>query len=107
MQEISYEKIIPLIYKVEVSEDSVSCHFVCPRVHKEIISIVNIEPKQVAHTITFFDYLIHPFRSWGLRHHMQSNIYGDAVENNLVVEAFEKIANHFKWNAQYNSFVYE
>lgn len=107
MNEITYESIIPLIYKVEVNEDSVSCHFICPRIHKEIISIVPLEPLKVQHEIGLLYMFLHPIHAWQLAHHKESNIYGEAVENSVVIEAFKKIASNFTWNTQYNSFVYE
>ncbi|HFU73991.1 MAG TPA: hypothetical protein ENK65_00395 [Helicobacteraceae bacterium] len=107
MNDITYESIIPLIYKVEVNEDSVSCHFICPRIHKEVISIVPLVPMKVEYDLGFVDLLMHPIRSWQRMRQKERLIYGTAVENSLVVEAFQKIASHFKWNSQYNSFVYE
>ena len=107
MNNITYESIIPLIYKIEVNKDSVSCHFVCPRIHKEVISIVPLEPQKVDHHIRWRDRLLHPLQSWRLSHHKKSNIYGNGVENSVVVKAFKNIASHFTWSAQYNSFVYE
>jgi len=107
MNEVTYERIVPLIHKVEVNGDSVSCHFICPRIHKEVISIVALEPLKVEHEIAWFEYLLHPIHSWYLAHHKERLIYGESVENSLVLEAFSKIASNFRWNKQYNSFVYE
>lgn len=105
MNKITYEMILPLVSHIDVTDTSISCHFICPKKNKEIISTVPIEPILVQHKISMLNFFLHPIQSWKLKHHKRTTIYGEDSENSLVLKSFYKISNKFTWNTKYNSFI--
>jgi len=93
-----HKNILSLLEYVKIDRFYVVCHFKCRDTQKSVVSEVPFEPYNGEIIITWSDMLFHPFRSYHRYYHTPITIYGNDSHETIVLKAFEKVSNHFKWN---------
>lgn len=103
--QIVHDKVLQLIEYVKIDSFSVECHFRCKESNKEVVSSVAFEPYDGKIEITWKDILLHPIESYNRYYHTPITIYGDNTHEAIVLKAFEKVANHFRWHPEKNEYI--
>ena len=99
------EKILSLVDYVKIDSVSIECHFKCKETHKEIISRVAFEPYDGKIEISWQDMLFHPVESYNRYYHTPIVIYGHDTHETIVLKAFQKVANKFRWNTYKDQYI--
>lgn len=95
-----HKNILSLLDYVKIDRFSVVCHFKCKETDRSIVSKVPFEPYEGEIIITWKDMLLHPFKSYQRYYHTPITIYAIDSHETIVLKAFEKVSNHFKWNTR-------
>jgi len=103
---MEHRNILALLDSVKIDRFSVVCHFKCEEGKAKIISKVPFEPYSGKIVISWKDMLLHPFESYNKYYHTPITIYGDDTHETIVLKAFEKVSNHFRWNSQEKKYEY-
>ena len=105
MQSID-KNIVSLLEYVKIDTFNVVCHFKCKETNKRVVSSVPFEPYDGKIELTWQEILLHPMKSYERYNHTPITIYADDIHETLVLKAFEKVSNHFTWNAKTASYTY-
>jgi len=100
----SHEKIMSLLEYVKVDRFSVVCHFKCKQTNRTVVSAVPFEPYEGKIEFTWQEILFHPIRSYNRYYHTPIAIYANEIENTIVLKAFQKVSNHFRYNSETESY---
>jgi len=100
------KKIVSLLDFVKIDRFYVVCHFKCKTKNKTVISTVPFEPYDGRIEIAWQDILLHPVESYNKYYHTPIKIYGDDCHETIVLKAFEKVSQHFEWNAKEQKYIY-
>ena len=103
---LNHQNIISLLDYVKIDRFSVICHFKCKETDRSIVSKVPFEPYEGKIVITWKEILIHPLKSYNRYHHTPITIYGNDTHETIVLKAFEKVSNHFRWNNDEQKYEY-
>jgi hypothetical protein len=98
--------VLRLLECVKIDSYSVVCHFKCQETKKIVISSVPFEPYEGSIVISWQDVLFHPVRSYNRYYHTPITIYGCETHETIVLKAFNKVATHFKWNDEKQTYTY-
>jgi len=102
---LSHTNVISLLEYVKMDSFSVVCHFKCKQTNKSIVSTVPFEPYEGKIELTWQEILLHPLNSYNRYHHTPIVIYGNDTHETIVLKAFEKVSNHFRWNVKTASYI--
>jgi len=97
---LNHKNILSLLEYVKIDRFSVICHFKCKETDKSIVSRVPFEPYQGEIIITWKDMFFHPLKSYHRYYHTPIVVYGSDSHETIVLKAFEKVSNNFRWNHQ-------
>ena len=100
------ENIASLLESVKVDQFYVVCHFRCKVKDKIVVSTVPFEPYSGKIEIKWQDMLLHPIKSYDKYYHTPITIYGENCHETIVLKAFEKVAEYFKWNQEEQKYIY-
>ena len=100
------KNIVDLLDHVIVDKFYVVCHFKCKTTDKIVVSTVPFEPYNGKIEITWQDILLHPIKSHQRYYHTPITIYGNNCEDTVVLKAFEKVSEYFKWNDEKQIYIY-
>jgi len=100
------KSIISLLDHVKIDKFYVVCHFKCNITQKVVVSTVPFEPYSGKIEITAKDMLLHPIKSYHRYYHTPIMIYGNNCQDTVVLKAFEKIAEYFKWDDEKEIYIY-
>lgn len=103
---MSNKNIVSLLESVRVDEFYVVCHFKCKVKDKIVVSTVPFEPYDGKIEITLKDALLHPIESYNRYYHTPITIYGDGCNETIVLKAFEKVSEYFKWDKKEQKYIY-
>ena len=103
---INKKNIISLLSHVKIDRFYVVCHFKCQTTGKVIVSTVPFEPYDGKIIITFKDVLLHPIESYKRYYHTPITIYGNNCKDTVVLKAFEKVSEYFRWNDEKQIYIY-
>ena len=103
---MSYNDVNTLLEYVKIDRFTVVCHFRCRETHKRVVSAVAFEPFDGKIEITWLDILLHPFKSYDRYYHTPITIYGSDSHDTIVLKAFKKVSNHFKWSSQKKMYIH-
>jgi len=103
---IVHTNIISLLEYIKIDSFSVVCHFKCKQTNKKIISAVPFEPYEGKIEISWQDILLHPLHSYNRYYHTPITIYGNDTHETIVLKAFKKVANKFRWNNEKQMYIY-
>jgi len=98
--------IAPLLESVKVDEFYVVCHFRCKIKDKIVVSTVPFEPYTGKIEFSWQDIVFHPMKSYNRYHHTPITIYGNNCDETIVLKAFEKVAEYFKWDNKEQRYIY-
>lgn len=101
----THENILHLLEYVKIDRFSIVCYFRCKLTDKSIASSVPFEPYEGSIVISFKDMILHPIKSYNRYYHTPITIYGNHCHNTIVLKAFNKISDHFRWNDEKNMYV--
>jgi hypothetical protein len=104
MDEAHYN-IKPLLDSVKINEFYVTCRFKCSVKGKTIVSVVPFEPFEGKIEFTWKEILFHPLKSYNRYYHTPIRIYGENFQHTIVLKAFNKVANNFKWDNELRKFI--
>ncbi|WP_226962183.1 hypothetical protein [Sulfurimonas marina] len=102
---IIHDKILLLLDYVKIDSASIVCHFKCKESNKEVISELAFEPYDGKIEITWKEMLLHPIESYNRYYHTPIVIYSHDTHETIVLKAFQKVANRFKWNSEKKQYV--
>jgi len=97
---VDYKHVVDLLESIKIDSFSVVCHFKCEETNRSIVSVVAFEPYDGKIELTLKDILLHPFKTYNRYYHTPIVIYGEDAQKSIVVKAFEKVSNSFRWNPQ-------
>ena len=103
---ISHKNVVSLLEFVKMDSFYVVCHFKCKVTNKSVVSAVEFEPYEGKIEITFKDMFFHPIESWNRYYHTPITIYSNDCHETIVMKAFKKVANSFRWNAKENKYIH-
>ena len=103
---IASKSVLPLLEYVKIDTFSIVCHFKCTQTNKSIVSIVPFEPFDGKIEFTWQELLLHPLRSYRRYYHTPIIIYASDMHETIVLKAFQKVADKFRWNAQKQIYIY-
>lgn len=98
--------ITSLIDFVKIDRFSVVCHFKCKITNKSVVSTVPFEPYEGKIEITWQDMLSHPVDSYNRYYHTPITIYAKDTHDTILLKAFKKVSNKFKWSSKYKQYIY-
>ena len=102
----THQNIAPLLDFVKIDRFYVVCHFKCDITKKNVISSVPFEPYEGAIEITFKEALFHPIASYNKYYHTPIVIYDNNCQESVVVKAFKRVSNKFRWDHEEEKFVH-
>ena len=102
---ISHTNVLPLLDYIKIDSFSVICHFKCKETSKKIVSSVPFEPYEGKIEFTWKDIIFHPMKSYNRYYHTPITIYGNDTHETIVLKAFQKVANKFRWNSEKNRYI--
>ncbi len=100
------KNIVSLLDHVRVDRFYVVCHFKCEVTKKVVVSTVPFEPYHGKIEITWQDILLHPIKSYHRYYHTPIVIYGNNCKDTVVLKAFEKVSEYFRWNNEEQKYIY-
>ena len=100
------KNISSIIDFVQIDRFYVSCHFKCKIKNRTVISTVPFEPYEGKIEITWQEMLLHPIESYNRYYHTPITIYGHDCHETIVLKAFEKISEKFKYSEKYKTYIY-
>ncbi len=103
---ITHQNVISLLEFVKMDRFYVVCHFKCKVTNKSVISSVPFEPYEGKIELTWSEILLHPLRSYNRYYHTPITIYGDDCHETIVLKAFKKVRNSFRWSSEMEQYVY-
>lgn len=103
---ITHANIISLLDYIKIDSFSVVCHFKCQETNKSVVSSVPFEPYEGKIEFKWQDIAFHPIKSYNRYYHTPITIYGNDTHETIVLKAFKKVANKFKWNSEKNSYTF-
>ena len=103
---IVHAKVLSLIEYVKIDTFSITCYFKCQETNRRVVSIVAFEPYDGKIELTWKDMLLHPIKSYNRYYHTPITIYGNGTDETIVVKAFEKVADKFRWSDTKQSYIY-
>ena len=103
---IIHNNVLQLLEFVKMDSFYVVCHFKCSVTKKSVISAVAFEPYEGKLELTWQDMLLHPIDSWNRYYHTPITIYGNDCHETIVLKAFKKVANSFKWNTEKQKYIH-
>ncbi|MDF1877672.1 hypothetical protein JHD47_07545 [Sulfurimonas sp. SAG-AH-194-L11] len=103
--QMTHENIITLVEYVKIDSFSIVCHFKCKETNKRVISTLAFEPYDGKIVLTWIDLLLHPIESYKHYYHTPITIYSNDMNETIVLKAFKKVSNHFRWNQDTNSYI--
>ncbi|MEA2072575.1 MAG: hypothetical protein U9O86_03240 [Campylobacterota bacterium] len=103
---VTHANVVSLLEYVKIDSFSVICYFKCKETNKSIISSVPFEPYEGSMEFTWKDLLFHPFKSYERYYHTPITIYSEDVHETIVLKAFLKVSNSFKWSKEKNSYIF-
>ncbi|MDQ7043039.1 MAG: hypothetical protein Q9M34_05845 [Sulfurimonas sp.] len=102
---ITNKNVISLLEYIKIDSFNIVCHFKCKETNKRVISTLAFEPYDGKIEFTWRDLLLHPFMSYNRYYHTPITIYSDETTETIVLKAFKKVSNNFKWNENTNSYI--
>ena len=103
---LNSKSIINLLDHVKIDKFYVVCHFKCSMTKKVVVSTVPFEPYSGKIEITWQEALLHPIQSYNRYYHTPITIYGNDCKDTVVLKAFEKISEYFKWDSEKQRYIY-
>jgi len=103
---IKNKSIIKLLDHIKIDRFYVVCHFKCNTTQKVVVSTVPFEPYTGKIEITAKDMFLHPIESYNRYYHTPITIYGNNCQETVVLKAFEKISEYFKWDNEKQKYIY-
>ena len=103
---ITHSNVISLLDYIKIDSFSVICHFKCQETNKSIVSSVPFEPYEGKIEFTWQNLVLHPIKSYNRYYHTPITIYGNDTHETIVLKAFQKVANKFRWNSEKNSYIF-
>lgn len=103
---IKTKSVISLLEHVKMDRNYVVCHFKCNVTNKVVVSTVPFEPYNGKIEIKPKDILLHPIKSYHRYYHTPIIIYGKNSQETVVLKAFEKISEYFKWDDEKKQYIY-
>ena len=103
---LANKNIASLLESVKVDEFYVVCHFRCKVKDKIVVSTVPFEPYDGKIDISWKEVLIHPIKSYNRYYHTPITIYGNSCNETIVLKAFEKVSEYFKWDKKEQKYIY-
>lgn len=103
---MSHQNVISLLDFVKIDKFYVTFHFKCSVTNKTIVSIVPFEPYEGKIKITLTEALKNPIKSYNRYYHTPITIYGNDSQKTLVLKAFKKVSNRFKWSQEEEKYIY-
>ena len=100
-----HKNIVPLLDYIKIDSFYVVCHFKCDITNKSVVSSVPFEPYSGAIEISYKDMLFHPIKSYNRYYHTPIIIYANECHETIVLKAFKKVSNKFKWSVEYKKFI--
>lgn len=102
---LTHNSVLPLLESVKVDKFYVVCYFKCDNHQKRIVSTVPFEPYAGKIEFTWIDILFHPIKSYNRYYHTPITIYGNDCQETIVLKAFEKVAENFRWDYKLNRYI--
>jgi hypothetical protein len=103
---ITHKNVISLLEFVKMDQFDVVCHFKCKVTNKRIVSSVPFEPYEGKIEIKWQEMILHPIESYNRYYHTPITIYGNDCHETIVLKAFNKVKNSFKWDSKKEQYVY-
>ncbi len=103
---ITHQNIVSLIEYIKIDSFSIVCHFKCKVTNKSTVSSLAFEPYNGKIEFTWQEILFHPLKSYNRYYHTPITIYGNETHETIVLKAFKKVANEFKWNSKTNNYIH-
>ena len=100
-----HKNIVPILDYIKIDSFYVVCHFKCSVSHKSVVSSVPFEPYEGAIEISWREMLLHPIDSYNKYYHTPITIYGNDCHETIVLKAFKKVSNKFKWSVKYQKYI--
>ncbi len=100
------KKIIELLDFITVDEFYVICYFRCSVKNKTVVSTVPLEPYAGKSRLKWSDIIFHPIKSYNIYFHPPVMIYGNECHETMVLKAFKKVSNYFRWSKRENKYLY-
>ncbi|MEA3371943.1 MAG: hypothetical protein U9Q40_11445 [Campylobacterota bacterium] len=101
-----HQNIVSLLEFVKMDSFYVVCHFKCKVTNRKEVAAVEFEPYDGRIEIRFKDMLLHPIDSWNRYYHTPITIYGNDTHETIVLKAFKKVSDSFRWNDRENRYVH-
>ena len=95
---IAHKNILSLVEYLQIDALNVTCHFKCKDTNKTVVSSDPFEPFEGKIEFTWQEMLFHPLKSYDRYHHTPIKIYGNDNHETIVLKAFMKVSNSFRWN---------
>ncbi len=103
---VTHANVVSLLEYVKIDSFSVICYFKCKETNKSIVSSVPFEPYEGSIELTWTDILFHPLKSYDRYYHTPITIYSEDIHETIVLKAFLKVSNSFKWSKEKNSYIF-
>lgn len=98
--------VLELLDSVKIDKFYIICHFKCSITEKAIISTLAFEPYHGKIEISVKDMILHPFRSYHKYYHTPIIIYDNKSQETIVLKAFERIQQYFRWDHNIQKYVF-
>ncbi len=103
--QIVHKNVLSLVDYLQINSLNITCHFKCKSTNKTIVSQVPFEPFEGRVELSWSEMLFHPFKSYNRYYHTPITIYGNDTHETIVLKAFMKVSNHFKYNTKDEKYI--
>jgi hypothetical protein len=100
------QNVLSLLEFVKIDRFYIVCHFKCKTTNRSVISTVPFEPYDGKIELTWKDICLHPVESYNRYYHTPITIYGQDSDETIVLKAFKKVSNSFRWNESTQEYVF-
>ena len=102
---IIHQNVISLVDYLRIDSLSVTCHFKCDTTNKTVVSSVPFEPFDGKIELSWQEMLFHPIKSYNRYYHTPITIYGEDTHETIVLKAFMKVSNSFRWSLKDEKYI--